>query len=197
MLYFLHLVLIQEQMMLLLPFYYKYMALAIALKMNEKIFLGSERKGRNWPSKWDGFIKVHNFYIAIKNPLYHFIISELKNNIVIQNIESIKMVDLLFQNIQETIETSKIEGISQWKRYDIEMMACSKNHIWNLCNSGSITEHDFSVISENTWARECVTWYISTINQIDQNKKKSSKKILKDILTRYGESGWKIKIIEL
>ncbi len=173
------------------------MALAIALKMNDKIFLGSERKWRYWPNKWDGFIKVHNFYIAIKNPLYHFIISEFKDKIVIQNIESIKMVDLLFQNIQEVIETSKIESISQWRRYDVEMIACSKSHIWNLCNSGSIMEHDFSAISENTWARESVTWYISTINQIDQNKKKSPKKILKDMLTRYSESGWKIKIIEL
>ncbi len=173
------------------------MALAIALKMDDKVFLGSERKGRYWSSKWDGFIKVHNFYIAIKNPLYHFISSELKNKIVIQNVESIKMVDLLFQNIQEIIEISKIESISQWRRYEIEMMVCSKNHIWNLCNSWSITEHDFSVISENTWALESITWYISTINQIDQNRKKPPKKILKDVLTRYSESGWKIKIIEL
>lgn len=173
------------------------MALAIALKINDKVFLGSERKGRYWPSKWDSFIKVHNFYIAIKNPLYHFIVSELKNKIVIQNVESMKMADLLFQNIQEIIETSKIESIWPWKRYDIEMIVCSKKHIWNLCNSGSITEHDFSVVAKNNWALESVTWYISTIHQVDQFRKKSPKKILKDMLTRYSESGWKMKIIEL
>ena len=75
---------------------------------------------------------MEHYTIALENPLYHIIVSESRDRLVLKNIGSLKILDLLYENVQEIIKIARIESVKPGERYEIEMIVCTRKNIYTI-----------------------------------------------------------------
>lgn len=173
------------------------MALTFAFTYEDAIYLAMERYHKYGSACWDGYIRVEDFYICIGDPLYHLVIRENRENIVIKNVSTPKMVHLLYENLLDIILRSGLSTDDSWERKKLTMLVCSHSCIWDCTESGCIDKRDRAVLSEHNWNAEKVITYLKTTINSPILVSQKPKTIIKNIFARYSESGWKIKMIKM
>ena len=172
------------------------MALVIAFQHKWKIYIWWESRIKYWGAHWQPYFTNHDITIALKDNLYHAVVADNKNYIVLNSLPSKKMVYLLFQNIQDIIKNSGIESIPEGELYKTTMLVCDKKSIWIVDNSWHVERVQYWYICEETGTKEKVKGYMKWIEEID-GFIKNPKETIRHIVSIFHETRGKISIKKL
>lgn len=174
------------------------MSLNLAFRHDGHTYIWWERFTRYGSSKMSSILSLDHLCIMIKNPLYHLILVDEKEKITIKNVQSVKMARILYENIRDIIKNAKIYT-GNVEDIELNMIVCTKDYIFEMGNPWHIREVEYVFFSESSWSSDSAMTYYLACREIAEkyNKKFDPQKTLKNILSRYGESWWKTKIIKL